>query len=69
MAEFATNFRHLRNKIGLTKTELALVLEVPEKRINDWEYNVHTPKNIHIRKHLSDFFLVTEDELFNKKLN
>ncbi len=66
---FANNFRLLRYKIGLSQEQLAEVLDMPLRRIQDYEYNAGTPQNKHVRKYLCDFYLVTEEELFNKKLN
>ena len=60
----AERIKDLREKAGLTRTQLARRLQVSRSAVNSWEMSLSTPSSIYLAE-LSKIFGVTTDYLLS----
>ncbi len=60
----AERIKDLREKAGLTQTQLARRLQVSRSAVNSWEMSLSTPSSIYLAE-LSKIFGVTTDYLLS----
>ena len=57
------NIKELREKAGLSRTELAEISEVPYRTLENWEKGTRKPLNIYQLKKVADALKCTVEEL------
>ncbi|MCU7196531.1 helix-turn-helix domain-containing protein [Turicibacter sanguinis] len=65
---FSKNLIFLREKNGLTQTQLANVLGTSQVNISNWEKGLKAPKDFRTLKKISDYFQVSVDSLLFENL-
>lgn len=65
---FAKNLVFLRERSGLTQTQLANILDTSQVNISNWEKGLKAPKDFGTLKKISDYFEVSVDSLLFENL-
>lgn len=65
---FSKNLVFLRERSGLTQTQLANILDTSQVNISNWEKGLKAPKDFGTLKKISDYFEVSVDSLLFENL-